>query len=184
MPRFYPNVVTLAHDEAAPDEQRSTVDILVKSNLPGRWSVKDSFHALDLSRLGFDLLFDACWIRHPTLLFAKTSSGLAWERVKQSDTFPPALFDDQNFAMFAGHRDGVIVAGGTLYKAEGVVGLSNVVAEPADAVAVFRDLAALAANTFAGLPLVGYESGDELEAAIRAGFEVGDALRIWVRERA
>jgi hypothetical protein len=37
--------------------------------------------------------------------------------------------------------------------------------------------------TFPGLPLVGYESGDELKAARRAGFEVGDPLRIWVRVR-
>ena len=183
VPRFYPNAVTLAHDDAAIAEQRSTLEILLKSNLPGRWSVKDSFNALDLSRRGFDVLFDAQWIRQLPLLIARTSSGLAWERMTESDAFPAALFDDENFAMFAGRRDGAIVAGGTLYKAEGVVGLSNVVAEPNDAVPVFRDLASLAANTFPGLPLVGYESGDELKAATNAGFEPGDKLRIWVRER-
>jgi hypothetical protein len=183
VPRFYPNVVTLAPDEAAVAEQRATIAILVKSNLPGRWAVKDSFNTLDLSRRGFEVLFDAQWIRQLPLLIARTSSGLDWERVKESESFPPALFDDENFAMFAGRRDGVIVAGGTLYRADGVVGLSNVVAEPADAVAVFRDLASLAANTFPGLSLVGYESGNELKAAEGAGFEAGDALRIWVRER-
>ena len=94
------------------------------------------------------------------------------------------LFEDENFAMFAGRRDGAIVAGGTFYRAENVVGLSNVVAEPVDSVAVFRDLASLAANTFPGLSLVGYESGNELKAAQGAGFEAGDELRIWVRERA
>jgi hypothetical protein len=64
VPRFYPNVVTIAHDEAAIAEQRSTIDILLKSNLPGRWAVKDSFNALDLSRQGFDVLFEAAWIRN------------------------------------------------------------------------------------------------------------------------
>jgi hypothetical protein len=49
---------------------------------------------------------------------------------------------------------------------------------------VFRDLAALAANTYPELPLVGYESGNELKAATTAGFEPGDKLRIWVREPA
>ena len=63
MPRFYPNAVTLAPGDAAVAEQRGTIDILLKSNLPGRWSVKDSFNTLDLSRRGFDLLFDAQWIR-------------------------------------------------------------------------------------------------------------------------
>ena len=54
VPRFYPNAVTLAHDEAAVAEQRGTIDILLKSNLPGRWAVKDSFNTLDLSRRGFE----------------------------------------------------------------------------------------------------------------------------------
>jgi hypothetical protein len=54
------------------------------------------------------------------------------------------------------------VAGGTFYKAENVVGLSNVVAEPDDAVAVFRVSAALAANVFPGLPLLGYDQADGL----------------------
>jgi hypothetical protein len=48
---------------------------------------------------------------------------------------------------------------------------------------MFRDLVALAAGLFPGLPIVGYESGIELTAAINAGFEPGDELRIWVRER-
>jgi hypothetical protein len=183
VPRFYPNAVTLADDEAAVAEQLGTINILVKSNLAGRWSVKDSFCALNLSRRGFDLLFDARWIHLPPLIMGRTTSGLAWERIGQSETFPAALFDDENFAMFAGSRDGTMVAGGTLYRAEEVVGLANVVAEPEDAVAVFRDLAALSANTFPGLPLVGYESGRELKAATAAGFEAGDGLRIWVRER-
>ena len=76
-----------------------------------------------------------------------------------------------------------IVAGGMLYCADGVVGLSNVVAEAADASAVWRSLILLASKTFPRLPLVGYESGDELAAALDAGFEIGDPLRIWVKAR-
>ncbi len=183
VPRFYPNAVALRHDAAAVEEQVIAVDILARSNPPGRWSVKDSFAALDLSRRGFDLLFDAQWIRQLPLLIARTSSDLAWQRVEASDTFPGALFADRDFAMFSGYGNGEVVAGGTLYRAEKVVGLSNVVAEPDDAVAVFRDLVALAAGLFPGLPIVGYESGNELKAAVNAGFEPGDELRIWVRER-
>lgn len=183
VPRFYPNAVSLRHDEVAIDEQLATLDILARSNPPGRWAVKDSFATLDLSRRGFDLLFDAQWIRQLPLLIARTSSDLSWQRVETSDTFPAALFGDANFAMFAGRRDDEVVAGGTLYRAEKIVGLSNVVAEPGDAVAVFRDLVALASGLFPGLPIVGYESGNELKAAIDAGFQPGDDLRIWVRER-
>ena len=85
--------------------------------------------------------------------------------------------------MFTGRRGFQIVAGGMFYRAEGVVGLSNVVADAADARAVWRSLALLSAQTFPRLPLVGYESGDELAAARDAGFEVGDKLRVWVRSK-
>jgi hypothetical protein len=85
--------------------------------------------------------------------------------------------------MFTGRRGFQVVAGGMLYRAEGVVGLSNVVADATDARAVWRSLALLAAQTFPRLPLVGYESGEELKAASNAGFEIGDKLRIWVRSK-
>jgi len=180
VPRFYPNAVTLAADDAALDEQRSTVEILLKSNLPGRWSVKDSFNALDLSRRGFDLLFEAQWIRC-TMPADGPSTDIAWQRETEGAADLP--FDDADFAMLVGRRGYRVVAGGMLYRAEGVVGLSNVVADAADANAVWRSLILLAAQTFPRLPLVGYESGAELQAALDAGFEAGDPLRTWVRER-
>ena len=85
--------------------------------------------------------------------------------------------------MFTGRRGFGIVAGGMLYRCDGVVGLTNVVAEAADAVSVWRSLIVLAARTFPRLPVVGYESGAELSAALDAGFELGDPLKVWVRSR-
>jgi len=184
MPRFYPNAVTLSHAARDIDEQRQTVRILQKSNIPGRWSVKDSFHTLDIARLGFDVLFEANWIRmaHPRAV--APTSRLAWERGQQPvGDLPAGLFSDANFAMFSGKRAGAVVAGATFYRTETVVGVSNVVADAADEAAVWHDLAAIAAREFPGLPLVGYESDDDLEAAGQAGFEVGDPLRIWVIAR-
>jgi hypothetical protein len=89
--------------------------------------------------------------------------------------------DDPDFALFKGRRGFAVVAGGMFYRAEGVVGLTNVVAEAGDAVAVWHSLILLAAQTFPRLPVVGYESGTELQAALDAGFELGDPLRVWVR---
>jgi hypothetical protein len=184
VPRFYPNVVTLTTGEADIVEQRQAVRILLKSNLPGRWAVKDSFNTLDIARLGFDVLFDANWIRRAEPKSQMMLSGLSWERAKPGgDAFPAALFSDKNFAMFSGSRNGAVVAGGTLYHSDGVVGISNVSADVDEAPAVWRDLTALAASTFPGVPLVGYESGDELKSARKAGFEAGDPLRIWVKGR-
>ncbi|WP_139373729.1 hypothetical protein [Enhydrobacter aerosaccus] len=192
VPRFYPNVVTLTTGDLDVDEQRQTVRLLLSSHLPGRWAVKDSFKSLNLARLGFEILEEANWVRK---IQPKTEagwkaeagpmvSGLSWERAGPGgDAFPAVLFGDDNFVMYSGRRDGAIVAGGTFYRADNVVGLSNVVADSDEASAVWRDLALLAAVTFPGLPVVGYESGHELKAAHKAGFEIGDPLRIWVKAR-
>jgi len=137
VPRFYPNAVTLSAADRDIDEQRQTVRILQKSNIPGRWSVKDSFHVLDIARLGFDVLFEANWIRmgHPRA--AGLTSGLAWERGGHANIdLPAGLFSDANFTMFSAKRDGTVVAGGTFYRTETVVGLSNVVADATAEVAV------------------------------------------------
>ena len=120
VPRFYPNAVTLAHDEAAITEQRGTIDILLKSNLPGRWAVKDSFNALDLSRQGFDVLFEAAWIRN-VMPVDGPSTDIAWQQETQGKT--PLPFDDANFAMFTGRRGYRVVAGGMLYRADSVKAL-------------------------------------------------------------
>jgi hypothetical protein len=180
VPRFYPNAVTLAATGGDLEEQLSTVEILLKSNLPGRWSVKDSFNALDLARRGFELLFDARWIRS-AMPIEGPSTDILWRRDTSGSALLP--FDDPDFAMFTGRRGYRVVAGGMLYRAEGVIGLSNVVFEADDADAVWRSLTLLAAQTFPRLPVVGYESGRELGAAQNAGFEVGDPLRVWVKSR-
>ncbi len=180
VPRFYPNAVTLAVGDTALEEQRSTVEILQKSNLPGRWSVKDSFNKLDLSRRGFEVLFEANWIRSE-MPGEGPSSDIVWTREEKGTADLP--FDDPDFAMFKGRRGFKVVAGFMLYRAEDVVGVTNVVAETSDAAAVWRSLTLLSAQTFPRLPLVGYESGRELKAAVKAGFESGDKLRVWVTAR-
>jgi hypothetical protein len=44
---------------------------------------------------------------------------------------------------------------------------------------VWRSLAAMAYEVFPGLPLVGYDRGNELAAAHQAGFETIGPLRVW-----
>jgi len=180
VPRFYPNAVTLRHGTADIAEQLSTIEILAGSNLPGRWAVKDSFNTLDLSRRGFDVLLDASWVRG-VMPAGPAASDIVWQR--ETSASSPLPFDDPNFALFAGRRGFRVVAGGMLYRAEDMVGLFNVVADAADAVAVWRALVMLSVQTFPRLPVVGYESGSELQAALDAGFELGDPLKVWVRAR-
>ena len=175
MPRFYPNAVTLAAGEGAIAEQRKAIDAIAASNLPGRWAVKDSFNTLDLGRAGFEVLLEAQWIRNAMPDASESRSDIVWTRAARGP------IEDTNFAMFEGRRGFLLVAGGMLYRSDGVVGLTNVVADAADAIAVWRSLALLAARTFPMTPVVGYESGAELGAALDAGFEAGDPLRVWVR---
>ncbi|MFV2085151.1 hypothetical protein [Micromonospora sp. LOL_021] len=73
-------------------------------------------------------------------------------------------------------------AGGFVLTCAGdVVGLSNLFAADSGH---WSDVWAAAINEaavhFPGLPLVGYEQGDDLARARESGFEPVDALRVWL----
>ena len=88
VPRFYSNAVTLSPKD--PAGQRAWVEHLL-SRRPS-FSVKDSFVALDLSDLGFDVLFEATWLWRdpvPPDLVRRTPESathpeLAWSVVKDA----------------------------------------------------------------------------------------------------
>jgi hypothetical protein len=91
----------------------------------------------------------------------------------------PPLLADPAVAVLAAERDGEIVAGVVANRSPRVVGLSNVFGDDArfaGAVAAVRRFAP-------GMAVVGYESGEALERAVRDGFRVVGALRIWLCER-
>jgi hypothetical protein len=200
-PPFYPDAVTVAGMEAAPT-QVEAIAALVGSARQREWAVKDSFRSLDLSSLGFEPLFDAEWValRGPppdvedvTSDYRSTNVtskvGLfAWEQswagedvnaaaISAPRVFMPRLLADTNIVFVSIQGDGRIVGGGILNRGAEVVGLSNLFGSPIDM--VWRRLAAMAGEIFPGLPLVGYERGNELVAAHEAGFETVGFLRVW-----
>jgi hypothetical protein len=75
----------------------------------------------------------------------------------------------------------VPVGGGVLAAAAGVTGVSNVFAPRIATETVLQGLAKVADARFPGLPLVGYESGDNLAAARRVGFKAVGHLKVWRR---
>jgi hypothetical protein len=170
-PPFYPDAVTLS-PAVTPAEVLRDVD-----TSPG-CSVKDSFSTLDLSPHGFEILFDASWIRRDP---APVTGGPTWPPTADFDAwevghvFRPALLGDPGISFLSGAEGGVIanVTGP-------VVGVSNLFAtgdvDEAWAYAV-RSIAA----RHPGLPMVGYESGDDLAVAHRAGFRSTGALRVWIK---
>jgi hypothetical protein len=200
-PRFYPDAVTVAGVEGAP-AQMEAIAALVGSTRQREWVVKDSFQSLDLNALGFLPLFDAEWVassgpppdvKHDPSDYRATrvtsTAGLvAWERswagedvnaaaLSEPRVFMPRLLADANVVFASIQGDGGIVGGGILNRGAEVVGVSNLFGSPIDMVR--RGLAAMAGEIFPGLPLVGYERGDELVAAHQAGFETVGSLRVW-----
>ena len=149
VPRFYPNAITLS-DRRDVHVQRTHLETLLALNLPASWGIKDSFCALDLTRLGFQLQFEATWLwRTPTRMtldvkndaaqwtVVQNESKLAqWEAAWSGDPvnasprpqlrlFVPALLDEQDIAFIAAYQGERIVAGAIVNRAADVAGLTN-----------------------------------------------------------
>ncbi|WP_258309316.1 hypothetical protein [Streptomyces sp. CG 926] len=190
-PPMYPDAVTLEPAVSARSVVRG-VDIAS----PG-CSVKDSFADLDLVGDGFEVLFEAQWIHRPAGAPMPEpdaeAAGLEWSEVADAEelaaweaafeggdgsggdrTFRPALLRD-GIVFLAGRADGRIVAGAVASTGGGVVGVSNLFGPAWPGV-----LGAVCAR-WPGLDVVGYEHGEDLETAVRAGFTAIGPLRVWLR---
>ncbi len=204
VPPLYPNALTLAGPARSREQLQGIRELLV-AGIAG-CAVKDSFHALDLAPLGFEILFEATWIFHPPLGVgpALDAAGAHWSRIGcpadlaawegawrgasgdpegagPAPLFRPALLDDPDIAVLAAYHDAAIVAGAVANRAAGAVGLSNLFG-PAEALdTVWASAVGIVAAAFPGLPIVGYESADRLGPLKRVGFEVLAPLRVWLR---
>lgn len=185
-PPAYPDAVTLRDGLDAGDVLRGT-------DMSGGCSVKDSFAAVDLKPAGFRLLFEAEWIyREPGRRPAE--DGLTWTVVQApeelriwaaahggGDVFRPALLDDPAVAILAARDGGTVVGGVIGNRSKAVVGVSNLFATT-DPDRVRAGAPNAVSGRFPGLPLVGYEGGDSLAAARRAGFAGVGPLRVWIKD--
>ncbi len=180
-PDGYPDAVTLAPgaDAAA---------LLGRLQSGTGASVKDSFAELDLAPQGFRVLFEASWIRCPATCTTRTpdldwrqartpAELVRWSAGHDLDVFVPALLEVEDLHFFGAQAPG---AGFALHRTDGVVGISNLWAEDAPLLSVWSDAVAVAAKTFPGCDLVGYEQGLDLDAAVSAGFSVIGPLRVWM----
>ncbi|GAB2464509.1 hypothetical protein GCM10027162_69050 [Streptomyces incanus] len=86
--------------------------------------------------------------------------------------------------MLAGQStDGRVVAGAVAGRSHHVVGISNVFALDGGPDAAWPVVLDAVNRLFPTLPVVGYEQGVDLAAAIRHGFEPVGPLRIWLHGR-
>ncbi|EFL18564.1 hypothetical protein [Streptomyces sp. C] len=196
-PPLYPDAVTLT-----PGATAAEVLAGVDTAVPG-CSVKDSFAALDLAPAGFEVLFEAQWIHRPAgMAAAPAGSRLDWDELEAPGELAAwetawdgadstGLFHEgllREGILFLAGRDGSrITAGAVLSTGGGVVGVSNVFAhdahdahDDADADAAWAAALDAAARHWPQLPVVGYEHGEDLDTAVRAGFTPLGPLRIWL----
>ncbi|WP_371675811.1 hypothetical protein [Streptomyces sp. NBC_01276] len=201
-PPLYPDAVSLT-PEASAQEVVAGID----TGSPG-CSVKDSFASLDLAPAGFEVLFEAQWIHRPAGPAGRPAPGTQWSEVRTAaelDAWEAAWDGAASTGLFhadllardlvflAGRSGGRIVAGAVASAGGGVVGVSNLFtvdgahgagSDPDGAAAAVGAawaavLEAVAAR-WPGLPVVGYEQGEDLDAAVRAGFTPIGPLRVWL----
>jgi hypothetical protein len=199
VPPFYPNALTL--DGSKSIEQYEMIRQLTNIGIPGRWAVKDSFEMLDLTSEGFRELLVGQWIylsgksriresRHETTRWEKVkdAKGLSeWEGAWRGNTtegkriFLPSLLEDDRVTIVAIFRDDSIVAGCIGNRSNESVGISNIFL-PNEKSQEFRVSCVEAILDWSqGLPVVGYESGEDLMAMEALGFESVGPLRVWIK---
>lgn len=190
-PPLYPDAVTLI-----PGAPAAPLVAAVDTDGPG-CSVKDSFADLDLSGDGFEVLFEAQWIHRPggapqtaaanRLEWSQVATPgelraweAAWDGEEDTGLFRPALLGE-DIAFLAGRAGDRIVAGAVASTGGGVVGVSNLFAhDEAGTDAAWAGALAGIAARWPGLPVVGYEHGEDLDAAVLAGFTPIGPLRVWL----
>ena len=190
-PLYYPDAVTLV-----PGADPAALAARIDTAAPGA-SVKDSFADLDLTEAGFQVLFEAQWIHRPASA-PTIPSDLAWDVAGDPDTlrawalawddgdgnadlFRPELLDDPATFVLAGQSPGGrVIAGAVASRSDQVVGISNVFALDGGPDAAWPLVLDAVHRLFPTLPVVGYEHGDDLAAAVRHGFEPVGPLRIWL----
>jgi hypothetical protein len=182
-PQFYPDAITLRARVAEAD--------VVSAIAPGPGgSVKDSFATLDLADHGYQELFEARWITYdepprPTSLpwtVVQTEGALAeWTQAAGLNNIIRAeLLDRPEVRFLAGHDEHGIRAGAVANLTGPVVGVSNVFATTIGEDEAWDRIPAAVEAVFPNAPLVGYEQGTGLRAAIAAGFRELGPLRVWI----
>jgi hypothetical protein len=159
-------------------------------------SIKDSFATLEGLPPGFRVLFEAEWIGREAPTAGDHGSWApvgdtvelhAWETAwaggePPSATFRPALFEQPTVVFMAGRIGRTITSGAVLNHNANVVGISNLFATDTDLDTAWASAIAAAGTQFPNTPLVGYERGDDLAAALRNGFVALGPLRVWVND--
>lgn len=174
-----------------PDAKDEQLQLIKRHSVNQDFGVKDSFDCLSLCNEGMQELFCASWIFAERInaenisnwTRVTTSKQLSlWERewkargsAPPSRQFPDGILNRPDVVIWGrSHADG-FDAGVIANISKNCVGLSNCFGQDA-----YPAAATLCANvTQNKLPVVGYEHGDSLGAALDVGFKETGTLRVW-----
>jgi hypothetical protein len=189
---LFPDAVTLVPSPSIPG-------LLARVDPAPGTSIKDSFAALELKPFGFSVLLQAQWITRAPASPAQRATAAPWTAVQDEAVlhvwneawramqgtgtgFPRRILANDEIVIGARVEGGAVCAGAILNRSDGAVGVSNVFTVSGTASDAWSECCAFAGSLFPGLPLVGYETADDLALAEARGFDAVGPLRIWVRD--
>lgn len=192
MPPIFPNADTLGGTK---DEQIAAIEQLVAARAGRVMAVKDSWAQLDLTVLGFEVLFTAQWLHRKAQPIIVPEGPLRVRSITTGDdlrafalacngpdipveVYSPTLLENPDVRWLVGEMDGRILAGATAVRAHGLNGINNVFG---DSDQQKTQMIAAAVNAFPDLPACGYEADDGIKPYLPLGFEVAGDLRVWLR---
>ena len=183
---YYPKIVTL--EPSASSE--------LNDRISGHSGIKDSFSCLDKDSLGLRIAFEASWIWSDAVSREQSTKWIRIESVHDLSNwhqawngndstldqliFPPECLNDPNLVFLARMSGVTIEAGCIANLSKDVVGMSNVFSTKSNDSLLYSEALAAVSSVGPNLPVVGYERGDDLDAACKAGFKVIGPLRILV----
>lgn len=195
-PPYYPDAVTLSPDL---DE----LELLGRIDGSDGASVKDSWSVLDLMGDDFARLVAGQWLWHdgtrhvpapePALVWRQAHTHedmMAWtaawaDEPDAASILHPSLVDEPGVHVLAasatGAPDAPIVAGCIVNVTGDVAGLGNLFSRSGDAGSAWGSAVTAAREVVGGVPIVGWEAGDSIAAAVAAGCEAIGPLTVWVR---
>jgi hypothetical protein len=193
-PPYYPDAVTLSPTVGE-------YDVLARVDDSDGCSVKDSWSRLDLSMEDFARLVVGEWVWLDPSVRLDAPAGPSWRRVDSAGDMAawvrawasdpeaeaillPALLEVPGVHVLAGHAsdtDSTVVAGAVVNVTGDVAGLGNVFAHDGDDERAWAGAAVAARTVTDGRPLVGWEAGAGVDAAVAAGCERLGPLSVWLK---
>jgi hypothetical protein len=200
MPAYFPNFIS-TESTASVQNQCALVQALRTLKLPVGFGIKDSYANLDLSAHGFRCAMEGRWIgldnergavrQLPpavSVLWPETRHGVeAWIQasgfcaidIARYFASPRAVRTVAFLAVLQGQS---VRAGAIVSATQWSAGISNVFSLDPN-LPVWPLITTAIRHRFGDALLVGWESGDALDAARDAGFESLHPMRVWIDEQ-